>query len=260
MTNQQSPKLPEPGIGSFYDPAPLVAAEFATIFVPSFLVVLAIRGNQFDASLPEPLPQGIRIIAGIGDHALRLLSRATTGLRDRDFGERGFCKRNFCRRGTFQPNSQRNTFTVCQYHPLRSLAPLGFSDGEAPFLAGAKLPSRKLSSQRSRPFSSSAPSRVRQASSQIPCSCQRCSRRQQVEGEGNSSGRNRHAAPVCRIQRMPSRQARFGAGGRPRLSARRLGRGNRGAINSHCSSVNSFCRFFIAEAQPTPFLTRKYLL
>jgi hypothetical protein len=32
------------------------------------------------------------------------------------------------------------------------------------------------------------------------------------------------------------------------LSRRRLGLGNKGSINSHCSSVNSFCRFFIAEA------------
>jgi hypothetical protein len=260
MTNQQSAKLAEPSVGSFHDPTALVAAEFASIFVPSFLVVLAIRGNQFDAPLSQALAQGIGIVPGIGDHALRFLSRATPSLRDRDFVQRGFRKRNFCRRGTFQPNSQRNTFTVCQYHPLRSLAALGFPDRKAPFLAGAKLPSKKLSSQRSRPFSSSAPSRVRQASSQMPCSCQCCNRRQQVEDEGNSSGRNRHAAPVCRIQRMPSRQARFGAGGRPRLSARRFGRGNKGSINSHCSSLNSLCRCFMTEAQPITYLTRKYLM
>ena len=260
MTNQQSAKLAEPSVGSFHDPTALVAAEFASIFVPSFLVVLAIRGNQFHAPLPQALAQGIGIVPGIGDHPLRLLSRTATRLRDRDRGQRGFRKRNFCRRGTFQPNSQRNTFTVCQYHPLRSLAPLGFPHRSAPFLAGAKLPSKKLSSQRNRPFSSSAPNRVRQASSQIPCSCQRCSRRQQVEDEGNSSGRNRHAAPVCRIQRMPSRHARFGAGGRPRLSARRFGRGNKGSINSHCSSLNSLCRCFMTEAQPITYLTRKYLM
>src|ERR1700740_905159 len=155
MTNQQSPELPQPRIGSFYDPAPLVAAEFASIFVPPFLVVLAIRGDQFDTPLPEPLAQGIGIVPCVGDHTRRLLSWTAPRLRDRDFTQRGFRKRNFCRRGTFQPNSQRNTFTVCQYHPLRSLAALGFPDREAPFFAGAKLPSKKLSSHRSRPFSSS---------------------------------------------------------------------------------------------------------
>jgi hypothetical protein len=84
MTNQQSPELPQPRIGSFYDPAPLVAAEFASIFVPPFLVVLAIRGDQFDTPLPEPLAQGIGIVPGVGDHTLRLLSWTAPRLRDRD--------------------------------------------------------------------------------------------------------------------------------------------------------------------------------
>jgi len=44
----------------------------------------------------------------------------------------GFRKLNFTRGGTFQPNSQRKTFTVDQYHPLRTLAPLGFAEGSAP--------------------------------------------------------------------------------------------------------------------------------
>jgi hypothetical protein len=95
--------------------------------------------------------------------------------------------------GTFQPNSQRKTLTVDQYHPLRPLAPLGFPDGRPPFFAGAKLPSRKVSSHFSRPSSSSAPSSVRHAFSQTPASSHCCSRRQHVEGEGNSSGKNRRA-------------------------------------------------------------------
>ena len=116
--------------------------------------------------------------------------------------------------------------------PLRPLATLGFADCRAPFFAGAKLPSRKVSSHLSRPRLSSVPSSVRHAFSQTPCSCHRCNRRQQVDGEGNSSGRNRHAAPVCRTQSMPSKQARFGAGGRPRLSRRRFGWGSKGQSTS----------------------------
>jgi hypothetical protein len=38
--------------------------------------------------------------------------------------------------------SQRKTAAVDHHHPLRPLAPLGFSDSAAPFFAGAKLPSR----------------------------------------------------------------------------------------------------------------------
>jgi hypothetical protein len=58
---------------------------------------------------------------------------------------------------------------------------------------------------------------------------------------------------------MPSKHARFDAQGRPRLSRRRLGGGNIGSTSSHCSSVNSFCRFFMAEAHQQTHLIRKYL-
>jgi hypothetical protein len=81
-----------------------------------------------------------------------------------------------------------------------------------------------------------------------------------VEGEGNSSGKNRQAAPVCRIHKIPSKQARLGAGGRPRLSLRRFGGGSNGSTKLQCSSLNSLCRFFMTEAQQLTCLTRKYLV
>src|SRR5271169_3996136 len=259
MTNQQAAELSEPGMGSFHDPAALVAPQFAFIFIAPLLVVGPVRRNQFDASLLQSPTQRVGVVAAVGNHALGLLPRAAFAPRDADFGKRGFRKRNFCRRGTFQPNSQRKTLTVGQYHPLRALAPLGFADGKAPFFAGAKLPSKKVSSHFSRPSASSAPSRVRHAFSQTPSSFHCLSRRQQVEGEGNSSGKNRHAAPVCRIQRMPSKHARLDAQGRPRLSRRRLGGGSMGSTSSHCASVNNFCRCFMAEVHQLTRLIRKYL-
>ncbi len=259
MANQQSAELTEPCVGSLHDPAAKIPPQFASIFVAPQLVVLPVGRNQFDATLLQTLTQRIRIICAVGDYALGLLSRPSSRTRHADFGERGFRKRSFSRRGTFEPYSQRKTLTVDQYHPLRTLATLGFTDCSAPFLAGAKLPSKKVSSHLSNPSPSSAPSSVRHASSQTPSSSHCFSRRQQVDGEGNSSGRKRHAAPVCRIQRMPSKQARFDAHGRPLLSRRRLGGGSRGSINSHCSSVISFCRFFMTEANQLTRLTRKYL-
>jgi hypothetical protein len=239
MSYQESSELTEPRVGPLDDPAALVAAQFPPVFVAPLLVVLSIRGNQLDASFLQSLAQRVRIVGAIGDHPFRLLPRAAFGSRDADFFERGFRKRSFSRRGTFKPNSQRKTLTVDQYHPLRSLAALGFTDCRAPFLAGAKLPSRKVSSHRSNPSPSNAPSNVRQASSQTSCSSHCFKRRQQVAGEGYLSGRNRHAAPVHNTQRMPSKQSRFDAQGRPRLSRRRLGSGNSGSIRDHCASVNS---------------------
>jgi hypothetical protein len=259
MANQQASELAEPGVGSLHNPAALITPQFAPIFVAPSLVVFAVGRNQFNPSLFQSLTQWVGVVGAVGDYALRLLPWAAFAAWNPDFGERGFRKRNFTGGGTFQPNSQRKTLTVDQYHPLRPLAPLGFPHGDAPFLAGAKLPSKKVSSHFNRPSSSSAPSRVRQAFNHTPLSSHCLSRRQQVEGEGNSSGKNRHAAPVCRTHRMPSKQPRFDAQGRPRLSCRRLGGGSMGSTNSHCSFVNSLCRFFMTEAHQLTRLIRKCL-
>lgn len=172
---------------------------------------------------------------------------ARVWLWDPDLGERGFRKRNFTGRGTFQPNSQRSTFTVDQYHPLCALATLGFTDGRAPFLAGAKLPSKKLSSHRSSPSLSSAPRSRRQASNQTPFSSHYCSRRQQVEGEGKHSGKNRQAAPVCKIHKIPSKQARLKSTAYPDHHAAVSAQGIVASATPTASSVNSFCHFFMTE-------------
>ena len=159
MTNEKAAELTQPGIGSFHDPAPFVAPHLAPVIVALPFVVFPVGRDQLDGSFPQPLPQWIGVVAGICNYPFRLLPRPAFGSRDADLLERGFRKRNFCRRGTFQPNSQRKTLTVDQYHPLRSLAALGFTDCIAPFLAGAKLPSRKVSSHFSKPSASSAPYR-----------------------------------------------------------------------------------------------------
>jgi hypothetical protein len=139
-----------------------------------------------------------------------------------------------CRR---QENSQRNTLAISQNHPLRTLAPLGFSHGQAPFFAGAKLPSMKVSSQRSRPRRSSCDSKVRHISSSAPCSSQSCKRRQQVDPLGYCRGRSRHRAPVRNTHKTPSKQALLSAHGRPRPSRRRLSFGKSGSNFFHCLSV-----------------------
>ena len=258
MAYEESAELTEPCVGALDDPAALVASELPSVFVMPKLAVLAVRDDELDPSFLQTFTQRIGVVGAVGDHPFRLLSRTAFWTRDFDFGERGFRNRNFSRRGTFQPNSQRKTATVDQYHPLRSLAALGFTDCEAPFFAGAKLPSRNVSSHFSSPSASSAPSSVRQESSHTSCSSHCFNRRQQVAGEGYLSGKNLQAAPVCNTHRMPSRQARFDAHGRPRLSLRRFGSGNSGSINSHCASLNNSNRFLpMQEVQQTTRLTQK---
>ena len=259
MTNEQAAELTEPSVGAFDDPTPLVAAQLATIFIAPVPAVLSGGDDQFDAALLQPLAQRVRVVGAVGDHPLRLLPWAAFRSGDTDLSERGFGKRSFTRRGAFQPNSQWKTLAVDQYHPLRSLAALGFTDRSAPFFAGAKLPSRKVSSHFSRPSPSRAPSSARHASSHTSSSSHCLRRRQQVAGDGYLSGRNRHADPVRSTQRIHSKQARFEAHGRPRLSFRRFGSGNSGSINVHCPSVNSSNRFLLTpEAHQINRLTHKY--
>jgi hypothetical protein len=258
MADKQSAELTEPCVGSLDDPSALVAPEFSAVFVLSLLAVLAVRNDEVDAAFLQPFAQRIGVVGAVGNHPFRLGSRPAFRAGDFDLGERGFRKRNFSRRGTFEPNSQRKTATVDQYHPLRALAALGFTDGGAPFFAGAKLPSRNVSSHFSSPSPSSAPSSARHASSHTSCSSHSFNRRQQVAGEGYLSGKNRHAAPVCNTHRMPSKQARLDAHGRPRLSVRRFGSGSKGPTNSHCASFNNSNRFLLMqEVHQTNHLTQK---
>src|SRR5439155_179024 len=117
-------------------------------------------------------------------------------------------------------------------------ATFGFADADAPFFAGAKLASRKLSSQSNVPRASSSERKARHTLSQTPCFSQRAKRRQQVLGLGYSLGRSRQRAPVLSTQSIPSSTRRLSAQGRPRL----LSRGNHGWIFFHCSSdKNAFC-------------------
>jgi len=189
MANQQSAELTKPCVGSLYDPTSFISSEFPSIFVTPCFVVLPIGHDEIDAALFEPLPQRIRIVTAVGDYPFRLLPRPAFWSRHTDFGERGFRKRSFSRRGTFEPNSQRKTLTVDQYHPLRALATLGFTDCGAPFSQ-----QRSCHPGRSRPTGVNLlhpmPSRVRQASSQTPSSSHCLSRRQQVDARETRQAEN----------------------------------------------------------------------
>jgi hypothetical protein len=238
VTNCQSAKVTEPGVRPFDFPAAFIAPQLASIVKGFFVFVPAVGSNQLDPALFHASPQRIAVVAFIGNDALRFGAWPSAPARYFNPCERGFGESYFVRRGRREECSQRNTFAVDQYHPLRALAALGFADGIAPFFAGAKLPSMNVSSQRNSPRRSSVPSRVRQASSHTSRSSQSRSRRQQVTPLGYRLGMSRHRAPVRSTQSMPSKQTRFEAQGRPLPSRRRLGSGSKSLTFSHCSSVS----------------------
>jgi hypothetical protein len=229
VTHDEAAEVAKPGESAFYFPSFAVTAQPTSIVEGGFGTIVSMRGDQKHPILEQALAQRIAVVGAVGNDALWLLGTDLDALEGR------FAERYFRRAGAGKLTSQRNTLAVDHHHPLRSLSAFGFSDREAPFLAGAKLPSKKLSLQSSFPRSSSSRRNALQISSHTPRSSHLRSRLQQVAAEGYSLGRSRHLAPVLRTQRMPSSTRRLSAQGRPLLRVF----GNKGAMRFHCSSLRN---------------------
>ena len=238
LANEQAAEVAKPGKSSFDFPAFAISSEFPAIVEGGLAASFAMRRNQQDATLEQTPAQRIAVVTSVGDYAQGPVARTPTRLRNRNLFECAFGQSYFRRTGRGQLASQRNTRAVDHHHPLCALAAFGFADSEAPFLAGAKLASIKLSSQSSVPRASSSAKNARHTLSQMPCFSQRAKRRQQVAALGYSLGKSRHRAPVLSTQRIPSSTWRLLAQGRPRL----FSCGSNGSIFFHCSSdKNAFC-------------------
>ena len=240
VTNDQAAEVSQPGEGAFHGPAPPVSTERPAVLGRRLAPILAVRGNQLDAAPGQLLAQRITVVAPVGDQAFRLLPRTASTMATpyADRRERRLDEPDLRRGRRVKVVPQRNTRAVDHHHPLRALAPLGFPDSRAPFFAGAKLPSKKASLQFNCWRSFNSPRNARQIVSQTSCSSQSRSRRQQVDGDGNSSGKSCQRAPLRSIHKMPSNTLRSLARGRPPRG--RDGRlGSKGQIFSHWASVSN---------------------
>src|SRR6202521_5743185 len=240
MAHHQTTVIAQPADGAFDDPAASIAPQRAAILCRQTNAILLVWADQFDSALPQPLAQRIAVIGFVGNDPHRLLPRSARTMASAyaDRGERRLGEFDFRRGCRTKVVSQRNTRAVDHHHPLRPLAPLGFSESGAPFFAGAKLPSRNDSLHFNCWRSFNSLRNARQMFSQTPCSSQSRSRRQHVEGCGNFSGMSCQRAPLRRIHKIPSSTCRFSIHGRPPL--RRLGGfGSKGAIFFHCASVSN---------------------
>jgi hypothetical protein len=233
IAHHQSSVVAKPSESALHDPATFVTAQRPTVLRWRSAPLLSVGGDQFDALTRQLPAQRIAIVTAVGNQAAKLLSASYPDRLERRFDEFDL------RRGSrVKVVSQRNTRAVDHHHPLCPLAPLGLSHSGAPFFAGAKLPSRNDSLHFNCCCSFNSARNARQIVSQTPCSSQSRKRRQQVDGEGNSSGKSCHRAPLRRIHKMPSSTLRSGAGGRPpRGRGGRLG--SKGRIFSHWASVSN---------------------
>src|SRR6202162_5377204 len=240
VAHDQASEVSQPGIGAFHDPSSLVTSQDSSVLGCRSHAILLVRADQFDSALPQALPQRIAVVGFVGNHAHRLLPRTARVMAPcySDRRERRLREFDFRRGCRVKVVSQRKTAAVDHHHPLRPLAPLGFSDSAAPFFAGAKLPSRNDSLHFNCWRSFNSLRNVRQIFNQTPRSSQSRSRRQHVEGCGNFSGRSCQRAPLRRIQRIPSSTRPFSIHGRPPLRCLG-GLGSKGAILFHCASVSN---------------------
>jgi hypothetical protein len=243
-------EVAEPRESSFDRPSAPVSSELSSIGVLGFHPVAAVGGDEFDVAGCEPASEGIAVCGSVVDDPLGQTKRSARFLQH-DSIEHLLDQRRFVRRGRVEVDSQRKTFAIDHHHPLRTLAPLGFPDEGAPFFAGAKEPSAKVSSHLIRPLASSSLIKVRQILSQVPLSSQSRSRRQQVEGLGKHSGRSFHRAPLRKTQRIPSRQRRSSALGRPPKGLFGCG-GSSGLIFLHWRSESNVSLRAMARTSTTP--------
>ena len=97
------------------------------------------RSDQLDPPLfAKPRVERIAVISSVSNKAIGcVLEKAVV--------DRLFCERDLMRRSTRNPCGDRKTKAVCNCHDLGPLPALGLPDGEAPFLAPAKVPSMNAS-------------------------------------------------------------------------------------------------------------------
>jgi hypothetical protein len=243
VSHDGSAAVAQPRKRAFDFPPSSKSSQRSTILRRLLASSLAMRADKFYAALSKTLSQWVRVVTAIRDKTLGFAFWCTRPAPRHSYVlERLFDELDFRRGRRVQVVSQRNTFAVDHHHPLRSFAFLGLSDAFAPFLAGAKLPSRKHSLQSSWPRSSSSARNARQRSSHTSCSSQSRSLRQHVEPLAYFFGTSSHGAPVRNTQSMPSKTLRLSIHGLPpRFDF--LSFGSNGSILAHCSSV-SFQRFF----------------
>ena len=229
VPDHQAAEAADPGDRSFNLPATTVAAKLTPILGSWADSASAMRTDEIPAFR---LQVGTQLVAVIGT----VCNQRRGFFPDRDLVEDSFDQRDLSRRSTFGPACEWNSLTIRHHHPLCTLSALGFSNAVAPFFAGEKLASTNTSSQSSSPCSSRVSRKACQIVTSTPSPSHSVNRRQQVLGEGYRSGKSRQRAPLRSTHKIPSRQARSSAGGRPPRGERlRLGRN--GLIRSHCASV-----------------------
>jgi len=207
-----------------------VAAQGTAILC--FGAFATVRRDHFDAVVFGQL-----LVEPVG--IVRLVADQPGGKFVEETGGNGvFDEMALCRRSAFNSNGEWKTVISGDSDDLRALPAAGGTDGEAPFLALAKVASTNASSRLSLPCPCSNRASSRSASISLPFRIHCWNRRWQVWYGGYFSGNSRHCAPVPSTHSTPFSTAHVSCHGRPRRAPAAVGRST-GSTSFHCSSVNS---------------------
>ncbi len=120
-------------------PTFLVAAQGPPILGGSPLAAATMRADEFDPPfVPKPRVQRVAVVGAVANQAVG-------GMLEETVVDRLLREGDLMWRSTCNPDGDRKTSAVCNGHDLGPLATLRLSDGRAPFLAPAKVPSMKAS-------------------------------------------------------------------------------------------------------------------
>ena len=194
------PERVEPGKKPFDFPAATITPQGTTI-----LRCLAFSIAPMWRHHPNPL--GSRGVIG-RNTVMGTIPNNSSGLSHGDnFIEGSLDRGDLMRAGRIRVQGERKTGSVCNGHEPRTLAPPGLSHFCAPFFATTNVPSMKHSERFMAPRSSGSRASASGMFRNTPVLPHLPNRRQQVDEDGNLSGKSAQAAPVRNSHKMP-----FGTG------------------------------------------------
>jgi len=230
----QPSEVEKPGEGAFHVPPLPIACEVWLWATPGPGVPFPGDTGPYTPG-PQPLPQGITVVALVRYHLSRPAPWATPGPGHPHCGQGRLCQPHFALLGALHQGPQGYPCAISHQHHFGSFAPSGQSHFLAPLLAGTKVASRKAWDQSSLLCSSRVERKARHIFSHTPWSCHSFRRRWQVESLPYFLGMSCQRAPERSTHRMPFNVRRSSARCRPRP----LGGGSRGETSCHWASVRS---------------------
>ena len=148
ISDNESSIVSQPGEGALNDISSLVSTPESVVLSIDVSVVLAMRRKKVDTSSSEPGSMRITVIALVSDYSSGSCSWSSRPF----FGDFDVCydrleERDLSGRGRRGMASQRNTLAIDHHQVLCSFPSLRLSNRRAPFFAGMKVASTKVSSQ-----------------------------------------------------------------------------------------------------------------